>query len=207
VLYPNVDGPLNPYDAGPHRLAGHTTHRMKPDAWIARPPGKHRAYVRPPRVWLSPAHGPRLPALGELYDLVRATARGADANTCIAPVLGLPDPPVVDRPGPPGIGPDGTCRKTRHLVAHAGGRPFAWADDDLDDLDRDRVRAHHDGPALLRHVDPRPGLTDADFTALAAFARTLRSSVSSASSPPNGPNGPTSPGRDAPSRDAPPFLR
>ncbi|MEU7554337.1 hypothetical protein AB0B01_18700 [Streptomyces sp. NPDC044571] len=53
----------------------------------------------------------------------------------------------------------------------AAGRPFAWIDDEITDADRWWVAAHHPGPALLHRVDPAFGLTDADFTVLAAWLR------------------------------------
>ncbi|MFE5921525.1 hypothetical protein [Streptomyces sp. NPDC056468] len=172
LLYLDVDGPLNPYAAKPERRPdGYSTHRMKPEGRLARH-GDTPAYrVRPLRVWLNADHGQRLLELGELYDLAWATTWGAEANTFISPVLGLPDLAVVEWPAMHDEGPDGTFWKTRHLVAHAAGRPFAWVDDELGAPDRRFVAARHAGPALLRHVDARLGLRDADFAALDAFAR------------------------------------
>lgn len=174
LLYLDVDGPLNPYAAKPERRpAGYTTHRWKPDGWVARHPGLPRAFVKPLRVWLNPGHGPQLLRLADLFDLAWATTWGEEANTFVAPVLGLPSLPVVDWPATPGIGPGGTFWKTRYLVAHADGRPFAWVDDELGDPDGTFVADHHDSPALLRRVDPRLGLLEPDFTALEAFSRAL----------------------------------
>ncbi|MFD2691147.1 HAD domain-containing protein [Streptomyces phyllanthi] len=174
LLYLDVDGPLNPYAAKPTRRPdGYTTHRMKPPGWIAMHPGAWTASVKPLRVWLNPGHGGRLLELSDRYDLVWATTWREDANDFIAPVLGLPELPVVPWPTMHDAAPDGTFWKTRHLVAHAEGRPFAWVDDELGDRDRTFVHAHHTGPALLHHVDARLGLRDADFEALAAFAHTL----------------------------------
>ncbi|XHM62750.1 HAD domain-containing protein [Streptomyces nigra] len=148
LLYLDVDGPLNPYAAKPHRRPdGYTTHRMKPESWVAR----HR---------YTPAHR-----------LVWATTWGAEANTFIAPVLGLPDLPVVE--WPPGTSrerSDGPFWKTGPLVEHARGRPFAWVDDELGPADEDFVAARHDGPALLLRIDARLGLREADLVALGAFA-------------------------------------
>ncbi|MFD3502536.1 hypothetical protein [Streptomyces sp. NPDC058678] len=177
LLYLDVDGPLNPFAAKPERRPeGYTTHRMKPEGWIAQHPGTPLAHVKPLRVWLNPDHGPRLLQLGDTYDLVWATTWGTDANTFIAPVLGLPELPVVEWPTMHDAGPRGTFWKTRHLVAHAAGRPFAWVDDDLGQTDRAYVSAYHDGFALLHHVDARRGLLEADFAALDAFARSPHSS-------------------------------
>lgn len=178
LLYLDVDGPLNPYAAKPERRPeGYSTYRMKPEGWIAQHPGKPRAYVKPLRVWLNAGHGHRLLDLGDQYDLVWATTWGTDANSFIAPVLGLPELPVVDWPTMHDTGPEGTFWKTRYLVAHAAGRPFAWVDDDLGDADQAFVTTQHDGPALLRRIDARLGLRDDDFAALAAFARTMSSSA------------------------------
>jgi hypothetical protein len=174
LLYLDVDGPLNPYAAKPERRpAGYSTHRMKPEGWLAQHPGLPPAYVKPLRVWLNVDHGRELLKLADLYDLVWATTWAAEANTFIAPVLGLPELPVVDWPTMLGTGPGGTFWKTRYLVAHATDRPFAWVDDELDDTDRAFVTKYHDRPALLHRIDPRLGLRDTDFAALDAFARAL----------------------------------
>ncbi|WP_405520178.1 HAD domain-containing protein [Streptomyces canus] len=174
LLYLDVDGPLNPYAAKPERRPeGYTTHRMKPEGWLAQHPGLPPSRVRPLRVWLNPSHGQSLLKLTDRYDLVWATTWREEANTFIAPVLGLPPLPVVDWPTTPTPGPNGTFWKTRHLVNHAEGRPFVWLDDELDDNDREFVASHHDGPALLQWVDPRVGLRERDFEAVADFARTL----------------------------------
>ncbi|MBL1086439.1 hypothetical protein JK359_31490 [Streptomyces actinomycinicus] len=157
LLFLDVDGPLNPYAARPeHRPEGYTTIRV--------PLG----YRRPLRVWLNPDHGPALLRLG--YELCWATSWMAEANTWIAPVLGLPALPYVDF----GRGlfaerPDGVHWKTEAIMAYAGDRPFAWVDDEQSRADLAYVTAHHPAPALLHHVDPRIGLRDSDFTALRAF--------------------------------------
>ncbi|WP_427923200.1 hypothetical protein [Streptomyces sp. cg40] len=158
LLFLDVDGPLNPYAAQKERRPeGYTTIRA------AVRPG------RPLRVWLNPAHGPALLALG--YDLCWATTWMAAANRWIAPVVGLPDLPYVD------FGdalfaerPDGVHWKTESIVAYAEGRPFAWVDDEQSTLDGDFVTDHHSGPALLHHVNPRLGLREGDFATLAGFA-------------------------------------
>ncbi|MQY33310.1 hypothetical protein SRB17_12710 [Streptomyces sp. RB17] len=158
LLFLDVDGPFNPYAARPERRpAGYTTIRV---------PGFSR---RPLRVWLNPDHGPALLRLG--YDLCWATTWMAEANVWIAPVVGLPGLPYVDF----GTGlfaerPDGVHWKTEAIVAYADGRPFAWVDDEQSAADTAYVRAHHPGPALLHHVDPRTGLRESDLRTLAEFA-------------------------------------
>lgn len=51
----------------------------------------------------------------------------------------------------------------------AAGRPFVWVDDEITATDRAWVKSHHAGRALLHRVDPRHGLTDADFAAVAEW--------------------------------------
>ncbi|MFE6868137.1 hypothetical protein ACFVFS_16430 [Kitasatospora sp. NPDC057692] len=175
LLLMDVDGPLNPYAAKPHRRPeGYGTHRLLTPRWEAAERRRLTAYglpnkpAKPLRVWLNPEHGPALAALP--FDLAWATTWEHEANDFLAPLLGLPVLPVITwsepRPQPEG----GVFWKTPDIVAWAAGRPFAWVDDQITDADRDWVRAHHDGPALLHRVDPRIGLTAEDFAALAAWA-------------------------------------
>jgi hypothetical protein len=117
-----------------------------------------------------PGHGRRIQALA--CDLVWATAWMDDANHVIAPILGLPELPVADLGDLPGIddpvwSEDDAAAdlnwKTKPLCTLAAGRPFVWIDDEVTDVDRAWVAAHHPGPALLHRVDSRHGLVDADL--------------------------------------------
>jgi len=81
----------------------------------------------------------------------------------VTSVVSWPDEP------PAGAERDGLHWKTRALVDRAGGRAFAWVDDEITETDRAWVEGHHRGRGLLHRVDPRHGLTDADFAALAAW--------------------------------------
>ncbi|MHB9850291.1 hypothetical protein ACSYGO_13745 [Streptomyces krungchingensis] len=161
LLFLDVDGPLNPYAAQPERRpAGYTTIR------VALTPG------RPLRVWLHPDHGRALLTLD--YDLCWATTWMDAANRWIGPVIGLPEIPYVDFTGALfAERPDGVHWKTERIVAYAQDRPFAWVDDEQSPADDAYVAARHPAPALLRHVDPRLGLDEDDFTALAEFAAGL----------------------------------
>jgi len=105
---------------------------------------------------------------------VWATTWLEDANTEIAPRLGLPDLPVVTWPEPtePQEREDqwfGLCWKTRTVMDWAAGRPFAWVDDEITNADRDWVSGNYPAPAMLRSVDASRGLTDRDFAALDAW--------------------------------------
>ncbi|WP_371672301.1 hypothetical protein OG985_34520 [Streptomyces sp. NBC_00289] len=162
LLFLDVDGPLNPYAAQPERRPeGYTTIRAS-----VRP-------GRPLRVWLNPSHGPALLTLD--YDLCWATTWMDAANRWIAPVVGLPELPWVDfGEGLFAVRPDGVHWKTEAIVAYAGGRAFAWVDDEQSPADEVYVAGRHPGSALLYHVDPRIGLRERDFTALARFAAAVQ---------------------------------
>lgn len=178
MLLIDVDGPLNPYAAKPtRRPEGYSTYRMSPPAWVAERKavmsllGMPGARIKPLSVWLNPDHGPALAALP--FTLVWATTWEQEANEYIGPVLGLPELPVITWPEERAEPDDGLFWKTPEIVAWAKGRPFAWIDDQITDADRDWVRACHDGPALLRYVDPAIGLAAQDFEALALWAEAM----------------------------------
>ncbi|MCM2423668.1 HAD domain-containing protein [Streptomyces sp. RKAG293] len=170
LLFLDVDGPLIPFGATPQqRPDGYPTYRTST--------GPQGAGTHPLLARINPEYGPRLAALP--CDLVWATTWMADANECIAPLLGLPDLPVVswpepsdeDEPNQPSAVDAlderaGLHWKTRTLVAWAAGRAFVWVDDEITDADRTWVSAQHQGQALLHRVDPRWGLTERDFLAL-----------------------------------------
>jgi hypothetical protein len=162
LLLIDVDGPLNPYAAPPHRRPeGYGTHRMRPTGWTDG---------RPLRVWLNPWHGEELLALADRYDLVWATTWKGEANDWIGPHLGLPELPFIDWPEMHGASPRGTCWKTQYILRYSAGRPFAWIDDDITPLDHEWVGRQHLADALLLRIDERIGLTRPDFDRLAAWA-------------------------------------
>ncbi|MFI6420369.1 hypothetical protein ACIBG6_23590 [Streptomyces sp. NPDC050842] len=152
LLFLDVDGPLIPFGA-----------RERP--YPTYPPVPSPS-VSPLLVRLDPAQGARLAALP--YELVWATTWEEDANAWVAPRLGLPALPLV--PWPDGPEEPGVHWKVPALVAWAAGRPFAWVDDEIGAADRAWVARRHPGRALLHRVDPRRGLGDADYAALAAWA-------------------------------------
>ncbi|MFD7029325.1 hypothetical protein ACFWAR_14950 [Streptomyces sp. NPDC059917] len=174
LLFLDVDGPLIPFGGPSHAYPTHPT-------WPGASGGEATAHPLLHR--FDPRHGPRLSALP--CTLVWATTWMADANTHLAPLLGLPPLEVMHWPEP--SAPDapteayapteqderderfGLHWKTRGLLSRAAGGPFIWVDDEITDADRIWVSAHHPGPALLHRVDPRRGLTDADYAALTAW--------------------------------------
>jgi hypothetical protein len=165
LLFLDVDGPLIPFGAAPQQYPTYQTNLPPPDE-----------DANPLLARINPSHGPRLLALS--CELVWATTWMADANECICPRIGLPQLTVVTWPEPSEADEHderaGLHWKTRALVGWAAGRPFAWVDDEITDTDRAWVSARHPGPALLHRVDPRQGLTDADYTALNKWLRATR---------------------------------
>ncbi|MFF0432686.1 HAD domain-containing protein [Streptomyces sp. NPDC004327] len=157
LLFLDVDGPLIPFGApAPY------------PSYAPAPPPDARPLLSP----LAPAHGPRLAALG--CELVWATTWGHDANELLAPRLGLRPLPVVDWPDDdPADAAAGLHWKTRALSVWAGGRPYVWLDDEITGPDRAWTAAHHPAPALLHRVDPRTGLGEGDYAAVAAWVARL----------------------------------
>ncbi|MGW6404158.1 HAD domain-containing protein [Streptomyces sp. NPDC055134] len=169
LLFLDVDGPLIPFGGPPE---------CYPTYPMSRPgsPDPLGADLNPLLARINPEYGPRLAALP--CELVWATTWMDEANDCVAPLLGLPPLPVVDWPDPPvrdardeWHGVRGLHWKTRALVGRAQGRPFAWVDDEITDIDRAWVFAHHPERALLHRVDPRRGLREADFACLDEWLR------------------------------------
>lgn len=155
LLFLDVDGPLLPFGDGPQREPSGTAS------------GSHLAR-------LDPQVGPRLAALP--CDLVWATTWEEEANTELAPRLGLPQLPVVNWPEPCASHERedqwfGLHWKTRTLVEWADKRPFAWVDDEITDADRGWVSTHHPAPALLHRVASSRGFTDQDFAVLDQWLR------------------------------------
>jgi hypothetical protein len=167
LLFVDVDGPLNPYAAKPtRRPKGYQTHRMSPPDWRAQYPD-----AKPLRVWLNPAHGPMLLSLP--VELVWATTWEHDANEWIGPHIGLPKLPVVEWAGRPV--PDGSDErlwKTPQLADYAGGRPFAWIDDQLTRADMHWCAERYPAPTLLLPIDPAVGLRSFDITAIGRWLET-----------------------------------
>lgn len=109
-------------------------------------------------------------------ELIWATTWEDEANTELAPRLGLPPLPVVHWPEPSSEDEledrwSNLHWKTRTLVSWANGRPFAWVDDEIADADIEWVAARHHDRALLHHVDALQGITHHDLEALDTWLR------------------------------------
>jgi hypothetical protein len=156
ILFLDVDGPLIPFGATKKQyLNGYPTFSTV------------EVGANPLLARVDPALGSKLTALP--CDLVWATPWESEANECLAPLLGLPQLPVVTWPEPSVDAEFGLHWKTRTLLDRAAGRPLIWLDDEITDVDRLWVEARHPTRTLLHRVDHRYGITGADFAALDAW--------------------------------------
>lgn len=164
LLFVDVDGPLNPYAAKPtRRPKGYVRHRMRPASWAANYPE-----AKPLRVWLNPAHGPKLLRLP--VELVWATTWSHEANEWIGPEIGLPELPVVEWPERLSMASAGLFWKTQPVVEYSAGRPFAWVDDQITEADVRWCEERYPASTLLLQIDPALGLQDPDFATIARWA-------------------------------------
>jgi HAD domain in Swiss Army Knife RNA repair proteins len=138
LLLLDVDGVLNPF-AAPTCPPGYTEQEFFPGEDPVR---------------LSEAHGPWLQELATRYQIVWATGWGAEANRLLAPLLRLPDLPVIRFPPPP-FSPDD---KLPPIISYARHRPLVWIDDAIQP-EAHAWAARRRVPTLLIDIDPAESLT------------------------------------------------
>ena len=151
LLFLDVDGVLNPY--GPVCPAGFTEQELFPGEEPVRVCSEHGG-------WITELLG--------AFEIMWATAWNDDANRLLAPLLSIDPLPVLTMPPAPfhpGV-------KLRLIAGHAGSRPAAWIDD-LHGPEARTWRKHRQAPTLLISTDPASGLTRADVTKAASWARAL----------------------------------
>lgn len=194
LLFLDVDGPVNPY-----RLL--TTHSFKrPKARRGEEPYAYQRHLMRPSTWIDPEPlpvliskemGAEIAALQELYTIVWATTWEEEANTLLAPLLGLPELPVItwpERAQEWALIPRhrGTW-KTKHILAWLDDYarlpdgthvPWVWIDDEIGPGDRDLVRRHYGevrGEPRKQHrwllqIQPMHGLRRNDLADLREWA-------------------------------------
>jgi hypothetical protein len=154
LLLLDFDGPLNP-------------HRAE-----AIPPGYERHEItegaKTWRVLLNQQHGVELNALAGTFDLVWATSWEHGANRLLAPRLGLPELPVILWPARTPVRRGSW--KAPYVADWVGDRPFVWVDDEIGAPEVERFAGDHQ---LVFAVDPRTGLTAADFAVLRSFGNSF----------------------------------
>ena len=140
LLLLDVDGVLNPFAAD------------------ACPPGyaEHELFPGEDPVRVCAEHGPWLRELGTMFELTWASAWGAEANRLLAPLLRLPDLPVIGFPPAPFY----PGYKLRPVISYAAGRSLIWIDDELAP-EAHSWAAARSLPTLLIGIDPAEGLTRA----------------------------------------------
>ena len=118
---------------------------------------------------LSPNLAARLVQLKQKFELVWATGWEHEANRVIAPILGLPELPVIEFPRDE----DGTFVKLETISGIPSAYPLVWLDDELTDEARDWARTRL-GSTLLVDVDPSTGLTHENLDRVFSFEPTER---------------------------------
>ncbi|MEV5652457.1 HAD domain-containing protein [Nocardia sp. NPDC052254] len=167
----DVDGPLNPYPrAAEPPPPGYHPYLLQHSIIAAIPPVEQR-------VLLNTDLGRRLLELAEGGDaeLVWATAWEYEANTVIAPVLGLPPLEVIIFEDTGIRHRDGHHGKLPTIERWAGRRPFCWFDDEFQPADQlwAQRRTSSGAPTMLIPVDRHTGLVTEHLDRAHTFLRRL----------------------------------
>ena len=161
LLFLDVDGPLNKgWWTSPERFPG-----LRDAGWHAeRVTGcpLHEDF----RVVLNPAWGQLLLGLADLgATLAWATGWGACANDHIGPLLGLPELPVA---------PAVYGAKASTVIPWGQGRPWAWLEDDAEELEAATALSPPGVPCLPVLVDKATGLTPKHVARVASWLTRLQ---------------------------------
>jgi hypothetical protein len=144
-----------------------------------RQPGKgfRRHVVHGFPLWLTLQHGQWLTELGVAFEVVWATTWEHDANTHIAPRIGLAQVlPVIEfRHGRMRSRPAEGIWKRPDVERATQGRALAWLDDDFTAADFDWAarRTATQAPTLLLACDPLVGMTRQHVEEALAWAAEL----------------------------------
>lgn len=118
-------------------------------------------------VWLNPSHGAALSAVADIYDVVWATGWETDAPRALAPLLSIPDFPVIEFAQRPRLGT--RLDKLPDIKRLAADRPTAWVDDDPG-ADGRRWAQTREIATLLIEPTSTSGLQPSHVNDLLAFA-------------------------------------
>jgi hypothetical protein len=122
--------------------------------------------------FLSSTAAAHLLALRDAFELVWASGWEERANEHLPHLLGMP-PALPFLRFERAVGRANAHWKLDAIEVHARGRPLAWVDDALSDACHAWAQARA-APTLLVQTDPRRGLTAAEASRLASWARALR---------------------------------
>lgn len=138
LLLLDVDGVLNPYAA-----------LVCPSGYV-----EHELFVGEEPVRVCTEHGRWVHELAIHFEVVWATAWGAEANRLLAPLLELPHLPKIRFPPAPFDPRD----KLLSVISYAAQRPLVWLDDEFP-VEAHAWAAKRAVATLLIDVNPVQGLT------------------------------------------------
>lgn len=174
IIALDVDGPCNPFHMGLKQLR---RSGFRSIAW--RDDISYRAgstWVPYSKLYLSARMGEALAAFSRRFDveLVWGSMWEHNANTVVAPAMGLPRLPWVDFHGHPS-----RAWKWEAMAEYAAGRPLAWLDDSFSHKARSRGMSGFDTsrrnlPTLLHEVSPARGLRPSDLEVVGSWVTTAR---------------------------------
>lgn len=118
-------------------------------------------------ILVNPGHRPWIGSLARHFDVVWATGWELEAPRLLAPLLDLPDFPVIEFTERPS--PGSRIAKLRDIAARVGDRRAAWVDDDFEE-DVWPWAERRPWPTLLIRPETTRGLQPEHVEALLRFA-------------------------------------